>query len=317
MNQRQFRSMITLTALAVLVLSAITMGAEVEKVVIQSPPTVGALPLLWMKASGVLTDQVEFEFVISDDHQRGLALISQKEIDMLITGVNVGVNAYNKGINLRLVNTNIWGIDYLLTNFPVEQWKDLEGKSLSVPLQGGPLDFLARYFLLNNGADPEKVQFVILPSNNGARTFQLGKLDAIILPEPMVTITLQNYADAVLAFDLQAEWAKLHDGDDRIPFVGLFVRGDFADKHHKLVETINQYYQEGINWVKENPADAAALASEYFGQPAAIVQQSLARINLNLYPDDQAKLIETYCQEVLQLYPEMIGGKLPDAQFYF
>src|SRR5690606_41134050 len=50
----------------------------------------------------------------------------------------------------------------------------------------------------------------------GARTFQLGQLDAIVLPEPMVTITLKNYDQAVLSLDLQEEWGKLHGGDERI-----------------------------------------------------------------------------------------------------
>lgn len=311
-------SLSLMTALLLLLFSSMIMGAKIEKVAIQSPPTVGALPLIWIKESGVLADQVEMEISISPDHQRGLSLIAQQEIEMLVTGVNVGAKAYNRGINLRILNTNIWGIDYLLTSgFKAESWSDLEGKTLSLPLQGGPLDFLARYFLLENGVDPEKVEYVYMPSNNGARTFQLGNLDAIVLPEPMVTITLKNYDQAVLSFDLQEEWGKLHDGDNRIPFVGLFVRGDLAESKPELLETINEYYRKGVDWVKENPAEAAALAAEYFGQPAPIVQESFSRINLNIYPVEESReLIEVYFNEILKLYPEMIGGQLPDEEFY-
>lgn len=318
-NIKRKISLMFLTGLLILVLTSLVIGGEVQRVVIQSPPTVGALPLLWMKESGVLTDMVEMEIRVSPDHQRGLSLISQKEIEFLVTGVNVGAKAYNKGIDLRLVNTNIWGIDYLLSSgFKAESWADLEGKTLSLPLQGGPLDFLARYFLLENGVDPEKVEYAYMPSNNGARTFQLGKVDSIILPEPMVTITMKNYDQAVLSFDLQEEWAKIHDGENRIPFVGFFVRGDFAESNQELLVTLNKYYQEGVDWVKENPAEAAALAAEYFGQPAPIIQESFARINLNLYPETEAKkLIELYFNEIMKLYPEMIGGNLPDEKFYF
>ncbi|NMB19525.1 MAG: ABC transporter substrate-binding protein [Firmicutes bacterium] len=307
------------TVLLVLMASGVTVGAEIETMVVQTPPTVGALPLIWIQESGVLAEQVELDIRVSPDHQRGLALLAGSDIELLVTGVNVGAKAHNKGIDLSLVNTNVWGIDYLLTDgFTAESWADLKGKSLSLPLMGGPLDFLARYFLIHNGVDPAQVDFIYTPSNHGARSFQLGQVDAIVLPEPMVTITLNSYEDAVLSFDLQEEWAKLHDGDDRIPFVGLFVRGDFGRDHRELIETLNTHYQQGMEWVKANPTEAALLAEQYFNQPAAVVEASFARIVLNLYPDhEEQALIDRYFTAIMELYPEMIGGKLPDEQFYF
>jgi len=84
-----------------------------------------------------------------------------------------------------------------------------------------------------------------------------------------------------------------------------------------LLKTINEYYRQGVDWVKENPAEAAALAAEYFGQPAPIVQESFSRINLNIYPVEETReLIELYFNEILKLYPEMIGGQLADEAFY-
>lgn len=304
-----------LTMYLVLICAGSAVCAEVETITVQTPPTVGALPLLWLKDQG----KMELDIVISPDHQRGLALISKNEIDLLVTGVNVGAKAYNKGIDLTLLNTNIWGIDYLLTNgFQADSWSDLVGKTLSLPLMGGPVDFLVRYFLQENGVDPAQVEFVYLPSNNGARSFQLGQLDAIVLPEPMVSITLLNYDQAVLSLDLQTEWAKLHEGDDRIPFVGLFARGDFARENPTLMNTLNAFYQEGVEWVKNNPAEAALLAERYFNQPAAVAEASFQRVNLNLYSDAEVRdLINRYFSAILEMYPEMIGGKLPDEDFYF
>lgn len=306
-------------ALAVILFSlSAAVGAEDWALTIQTPPTVGALPLIWMKEQGVLADQVELEIRVSPDHQRGLALIAQKDIDLLVTGVNVGAKAYNKGIDLRLLNTNIWGIDYLLTNgFRAESWSDLKGKTLSLPLMGGPLDFLVRYFLQENGVNSSEVEFVYSPSANGARSFQLGQVDAIVLPEPMVTITLNSYEPAVLSLDLQKEWAKVHSGDDRIPFVGLFVGGDLAEENPELVERLNTYYQQGMEWVKANPKEAALLAEHYFNQPAPVVEASFARINLNLYPAEAGELITRYFHAIMGIYPEMIGGELPDEKFYF
>ncbi len=290
-----------------------------EEIIIQSPPTVGALPILWMIENDILADQAEIEINISGDLQRAISLIAQEQIDMMVTGVNVGAKVFNNGIDVRLLNTNIWAIDYLLTlGFKADSWKDLQGKTLSLPLKGGPLDFLARYFLMENGVDLDQVDFVYRPLNNGAKTFQMGRLDSIILPEPLVTITLKNTKNAFLSLDLQKEWAKLHNGEERIPYVGLFVQGDFAEENRELVESFNKYYKQGIDWVHENPQQAAELAEKYFGMPAGVIKASFNRINLNNYSEGEAfKLIELYFNEIMKLYPEMIGGKLPNELFYF
>ncbi|MFP4017253.1 MAG: ABC transporter substrate-binding protein [Halanaerobiales bacterium] len=295
------------------------LDSDKQEIVIQSPPTVGALPILWMIENEKLADQADISIKISPDHQQATSLIATGDIEMMVTGVNVGAKVFNRGIDVRLLNTNIWAIDYLLTQgFKAEQWSDLEGKSLSLPLKGGPLDFLARYFLIENGVDPEKVNLVYKPLNSGAKTFQIGNLDSIILPEPQVTISLKNTENAYLSMDLQEEWAKLHNGEDRIPFVGLFVRGDFAADKRDLVENFNTYYKEGVEWVNNNPEEAAQLAEEYFNMPAGIVQASFSRINLNTYPEGEAfMLIEMFFSEILEMYPEMIGGKLPNELFYF
>ncbi len=312
-------------SILILVISAllsVPCGAAAEqavKVRLQGPPAAGLLPLLWIQETGALAGCAELEIVISQDHQRGISLLATSDLDLLVTGVNVGAKAYAKGIDLFLVNTNTWGLDYLLTaGYAAASWRDLEGRSLCLPLQGGPLDFLARYLLLKNGADPAKVDFVYLPSNNGARTFQLGKVDAIILPEPLVTITLNSYADAVLSFDIQKEWGRLHAGEERIPFVGLFARGGFAQEHAELLDLISTVYQQGVDWVNEHPAEAAALAAKHFGQPAAVVEQSLPRVHLQVYPRGEAReLIELFFSAILEFYPEMIGGELPDDSFYY
>ena len=97
--------------------------------------------------------------------------------------------------------------------------------------------------------------FVYLASNNAAVAFQLGQIDAVILPEPLVTVTLRNCQEAEIAFDLQDEWAKLNDGEYRSP-CRLFAGASFANEHPELVKRINQLYQEGIDWIKANPGEA-------------------------------------------------------------
>jgi NitT/TauT family transport system substrate-binding protein len=314
-----FKKRELLLCLVVLLLFFSIALVNAQKIVIQTPPVVAALPILWMDENNILGEGVELEVVISPDHNRAIALIADNEIDMMITGVNVGAKVFNKGINVKLLNTNTWAVDYLLTKgFKADSWQDLRGKTLNLPLKGGPLDFLTRYFLIKNGIAIEDVKLIYMPLVNGARSFQLGKLDAIILPEPQVTVTLTNTEDGYLSLDLQQEWAKFHDGDARIPFVGLFVSGRFAADNTEFTRQFNQFYQTGVDWVNSHQTEAANLGSKYFNLPAGIIQASFQRINLNCYPEEESfQLIEEYFREILNMYPDLIGGRLPNEYFYF
>ena len=53
MKTKQRLAMIIAAVLLVLLGSSLTVGTEVDTIIIQTPPTVGALPLIWMKEQGV------------------------------------------------------------------------------------------------------------------------------------------------------------------------------------------------------------------------------------------------------------------------
>jgi NitT/TauT family transport system substrate-binding protein len=305
--------------LIVSIMALAVLPAAAKEVNVQAPTVPAALPFLWMQEEAELPAALDLNINLSSDHQRGMSLLAQTDIDFLITGTNVGANAYNRGVDLKMMNVNIWGIDYLLTNgFKAESWQDLKGKDLAIPLQGGPLDFLVRYLAEKNGLNPEEdLNLVYRALPGAAQLFMAGELDAIILPEPLATISLARGTEAEMSMDIQKEWAKIH-GDQRIPFVGLFVSGSFAAENPQFTDIINGYYKQGVDWVNNNPEAAAELAAEHFEMPAAILKQSYSRVNLNIYPDQESReLTELYFGEMLKMYPDLLGGSLPDEEFYY
>ncbi|RCW88506.1 NitT/TauT family transport system substrate-binding protein [Halanaerobium sp. DL-01] len=271
-----------------------------------------------MEKEDKLNGVIDLELNISSDHSRGVALLAKNEIDFLVTGANVGAKIYNQGIDLKMLNINTWGIDYLLTRgFKAESWEDLKGKSVGVLLKGGPLDFLVRYLLQENGISLDEVNLVYRPLPGAAKYFLAGNLDAVVLPEPLVTVTSAKSDNIHISLDIQKEWEKIH-GDRRIPFVGLFVSGKFESKNKAVTEIINEVYRQGIEWVNENPGEAAELASKYFSMPAEVIEKSFSRINLNIYAKSESrKLTDRYFQKILQMYPDMIGGRMPNEEFYY
>ena len=312
----------TLLVLFIITTLLAPMNAEAAptKVKIQTPPVAASLPLLWIEETGQLEEVIDLDIKLSTDHQRALALINKNQIDMMVTGVNVGAKAYNKGMGLKLLNVNTWAIDYLLTNnFKADEWSDLKGKTLSLPLKGGPLDFLARYFLDKNDIDPkEDINIVYRPLANGSRYFMAGKVDSIILPEPMVTVNILKNKNANLSLDIQKEWGKYHDGEERIPFVGLFVSKEFANNYPQKAKMLNGLYMKGIDWVNNNPEEAAKLGAKHFKLPQKIIQKSFDRINLNYYGESKTEeLVDMYFDDMIKFNAKLLGGKLPDEKFYY
>lgn len=312
------KKVIMLGLILALILLIVFPAAALE-INVQSPTVPAALPFLWMQEEIELPAAVDLNLNLSSDHQRGMALLARNDIDFLITGTNVGANAYNRGINLKMLNVNTWAIDYLLTNdFKPQNWHELKGKDLAIPLQGGPLDFLIRYLAEKNGLNPEQdLNLVYRALPGAAQLFIAEELDAVVLPEPLVTISLAKAKNAVLAMDLQAEWAKIHQ-DERIPFVALFVNGDFSQKHPRFTDIINAYYKKGVDWVNNNPEAAAELAAKHFEMPASILRESMSRVNLNIYSEAETKaLTKIYFEEILKMYPELLGGASTDEEFYY
>lgn len=305
--------------LLVSILLGTTLSAAAVEIKVQTPTIPAAIPFLWMQKEADLPQAIDLKINLSADHQRGISLLAKKEVDFLITGTNLGANAYNRGIDLKLINVNTWAIDYLLTNeFKADQWQDLKGRSIALPLQGGPLDFLLRYLAAKNGLNPDQdLELVYRSLPGAAQLFIAGDLDAIVLPEPLVTVSLAKSDKAVLSLDIQKEWAKIH-GDQRIPYVALFANSSFLNSYPQFAKIINAYYQQGVQWVNDNPQAAANLAAQHFSMPKTLLQKSLNRVNLGIYSKDQSrKLTELYFNEMLTVFPELLGGTMPDEEFYY
>jgi len=285
---------------------------------VYSPGIVSSLPFFWIKEKGFMNEKMDLKIEISTDHQRALSLITQDEIQMIITGVNVGALAFNKGIGINLLNVNVWGVDYLLTyGFKVEHWENFKAKTLCLPLKGGPLDFVVRFLVQKAGVDINKINLVYMPPSQGVKYFQAGKLDAIVLPEPLVTIALKKTPSAFVSLDIQKEWAKSHQGDPKIPFVGLFSSSSFLQEHPVLVEEFKYFYLQGVKWVNQNTKEAAELAQKHLKIPSSIFEEALEGIDFECISSDQSQERVQECfNEMLEIYPELIDGRLPDEKFY-
>ena len=103
-----------------------------------------------------------------------------------------------------------------------------------------------------------------------------------------------------------------------IPNAGFGTKQSFVDENPDFVAAFQDAYQEALEWVVANPAEAAKLAEAELGMQAALVEQAIPNMGLHFKtaPDAAAELADFY--ELLHTYdPSMIGGDLPTEEMYY
>ena len=94
--------------------------------------------------------------------------------------------------------------------------------------------------------------------------------------------------------------------------------GSFIEESPELATQFQAAYEEGLQWVLDNPKEAAALAEEKLGMKAAMVEKAIPNMGLHYKTAQDAKAeLEVFYQLLNDFDGTMIGGKLPDEGMYY
>lgn len=228
-------------------------------------------------------------------------------------------NASNGAIQIIALNTK--GVLYLVVNTAraaaPTSLEDLAGKTIYVPAQNPA--FIAKALFGKAGvnvtlddsiADPTELRNKVAAGEEG--------FDYAILPEPMVTIAKANAAEGVTltaALDLTAEWDR-HFTPGSLVQGCVVARKAFIEAHPEVITTFLNEYKESVNFVINNPKEASVMIKDagIFAQ-APVAERAIPNCNI-AYIDGNA--MKTAMEAFLAAMPlASIGGKLPDAGFYY
>jgi hypothetical protein len=97
------------------------------------------------------------------------------------------------------------------------------------------------------------------------------------------------------------------------------VDGAFAANNPVFMTALLAAYQQSLEWVRANPAEAGTLAEKHeLGLRAPFVAASIPRSNFVYVSAMEARpSIEALFRVFLEYAPSSIGGKLPGANFYY
>ena len=267
-----------------------------------------------------LGNEHEGEFIEISTAEELLAMVQGGEHDMYAFPLTVISTLYNKGLDVRLMNVNTWGVTYFMTTDPdFTTWSDLAGKTVYIPLQSSPPDALTQYFLNEAGLTVgEDVEVIYASTAEVASLLASGQAEYATLIEPQVTSAMNQNSEIRRALSFEEEWQRVTGTDTMIPNAGFGTTQAFIDENPDLVAQFQEAYAESVQWVLDNPAEAAALAEEYLDMNAAVVEAAIPNMGLTFKSaQDAREELDTFYQLLNDFDPSMIGGALPDDGLYY
>lgn len=261
------------------------------------------------------------------DPQGLLPKMLKGEVDIGFLPANVAAKVYNSSngaIKVCAITGN-GNISLITTDSSVKQLADLKGKTVAVAGQGATPEYMFRYLLEKNGIAADTEEGVTLdfsiPTAQIAAQLISGKIDYAVVPEPFATVAQTKSDKVFVAVDFQAEYEYFEGKGKVYPLTVMVVTKKFADSNSKLLKSFLTAYEKSYKNTIKNPKQAGELSEKFeLGLAAGIVTASIPKANY-VYIASSSGKAQPKIEELLNIFlafePASIGGKLPDAGFYF
>ena len=292
-----------------------------------TPPAGVGVLMVDIANSGVLSPYADtVEVVRWDNPDKLRAGIMDNSIDITFLPTYLGANLYNKGVPFRLLNVVTGGLLYVISrDSTIRTIDDLKGKTVLVPFKNDMPDLVLRSLLKK--ADMEigqdiTIEYVATPEI-AAKMAILGKADTILLPEIAATkVTVMAMEKKNMRFshviDIQKEWGRIMQTDAYIPQAGVAVRQSFAEENPELVHALHDALHNSSRALLEDETRLEEMVEKLWKNQGPIFAESIHKWNMDVQDSGLVRSRLEYFFNILQdLNPAIIGGKLPDADFYY
>ena len=248
-------------------------------------------------------------------------LILQGKVDIASVPANLAATLYNKtegGIVVAGINT--LGVLYIVgTDESISSTADLAGRTIYTTGQGTTPEYTLRYILSGNGLNPDSDVTIEFKSEAAEVVSALSENpDAIaMLPQPYVTVAMNNNDKLEILLDVTGEWEKLDSSSTVVTGV-VVARKEWVDSHEDAFKAFLNEYPASAAYTNENIDDAAALIEQFGIFKAAIAKKAIPYCNVTFIDGEAMKTrISSYLTALYEQNPASVGGSLPEDDFYY
>ena len=181
------------------------------------------------------------------------------------------LTAADKGMDMRIVtgysNSKAEGDDIngvvVRKDANIKSWKDLEGKTTAVNAVKTQGDLTIMASAEKAGADPAKLNFSELGFQDMPAQLERGNMDAIWMPEPVLSMALANEDNELLGYPNQ-------EAIPGMPTMVTFTSGKYAEENAEVITKFKEAMGETLSQAQENDKDARALLPDFVKMDAEL-----------------------------------------------
>ena len=287
---------------------------------LKGPTAMGLVKL--MSDDPQSADGALYDFTLAGAADEVTPSLIKGDRDMACVPANLASVLYNKTEGeIVTLAVNTLGVIYIVENGnAIQSMADLKGTTIVAAGKGSTPEYALRYLLTENGIDPDSDVTIDWKSEHAECVAALasGAATIAMLPQPFVTVAQTKIEGLRVALDLTEEWDALDNGSGLLTGV-VVARKSFVEEHSAAVEAFLADYAESVEWVNGNNADAAQLISKYgIVEAAAVAEKALPHCNIVCITGGEMKeKLSGYLQVLFDAEPTSVGGKLPEADFYY
>ncbi len=276
-------------------------------------------PILKMMEDKSLGEDISIKLDFWETPEQLIAMVQGGQHNMYAFPLPVIAKLYNKGMPVVLTNADTWGVTYFLSSDPsVKTWKDLKGKTIYVTLKSAPPDLMTQVFLKKAGLKKGDYELRYAGKTELAKMMVMGKVENAVSIEPLVSMVTMKNKKMKVIMNYEEEWRKMLNTDKKLPTAGIGAMKKFTEENRDLVLKFEKEYAKALKWVKENPAEAGALAQKYLGMKKMMIQKAIPNMGLEYVSAQNAKPdLDEFYQFLYNFNPKMVGGKVPNSGMYF
>ena len=293
----------------------------VNLAMLSGPTGVGAAKLLHDNAAGETA--LDYNVTIaSDPANEVVPKLNSGELDIAALSTNLAATLYQKTDGgIKLIALNTLGVLYILENGDtIHSMADLAGKTIYATGQGSNPEYVLNYLLEQNGLIPgEDVTIEWKASEELTALMASGEAQVCMLPVPAATAVQMKNEDVRAVLDLTQVWNDTVGAESQLTMGCVAVRTAFLEEHPEAVEAFLEEYAASIDYVKNNPEEAAPMVAE-FGITAneQIALKAIPDCNLVCITGGEIQSsIQGYYEMLYAADPTSIGGAMPDDAFYY
>ena len=280
----------------------------------------GMAKLMEDNASGVSSN--DYEFKVETDATNIFSALIAGTVDIAALPTNAASNVYNKtNGKVQVLAINTLGVLYLIEkDDQITSIEDLNGKTIYVPAQNPT--FITKYILNANNINATIDSTTYSTPEALKNAVVAGQVDLAVLPQPVLTAAIAGAKNAnnnySVALDLTAEWDNI-PGSETLVQGCVVVRTEFAENNKNAIDAFLAEYENSINYLNENPDEAAKLIVKYnIFANENVAKNAIPKCNVKFMKGDEMKsAMSAFLDAMYSIAPASIGNSLPNDDFYY